>query len=125
MSLKTQESREDYLERILMLSEKNGFVRAIDIANDMNFSKPSISIALKKLKNDNLINIDENTNYITLTSEGKEIAVKVYERHQIISSILIRIGVPSDVALEDACRLEHDLSEISFDKIREAYNKMK
>ena len=123
MSLKTQESREDYLERILMLSEKNGFVRAIDIANDMNFSKPSISIALKKLKNDNLINIDENTNYITLTSEGKEIAVKVYERHKIISSILIKIGVPSDIALEDACRLEHDLSEESFDKIKEVYNK--
>ena len=125
MNIKNQESREDYLERILMLEEKNGFVRAIDIANDMNFSKPSISIALKKLKNDNLININEENNYITLTDAGKKIAVKVYERHQIISSILIKIGVNPEVALEDACRLEHDLSEESFNKIREAYNKMK
>ena len=118
------ESREDYLERILMLKEKNGFVRSIDIASDMGYSKPSISVAIKKLKQDGLITVDETTNYISLTKDGLDIAKKVYERHQIISSILKSIGVPEDIALEDACKVEHDLNEITFNKIKELYQIM-
>ena len=122
--MQRNESREDYLERILMLKEKNGYVRSIDIATSMGYSKPSISIAIKKLKAEGLIEIDENTNYITLTKTGLEVAEKVYERHKIISSLLVSIGVPSDTALEDACKIEHDLSEITFDKIKEQYTKI-
>ena len=122
--MQKNESREDYLERILMLKEKNGYVRSIDIATSMGYSKPSISIAIKKLKAEGLIEIDENTNYITLTKTGLEVAEKVYERHKIISSLLVSIGVPSDTALEDACKIEHDLSEITFEKIKEQYTKI-
>ncbi len=122
--MQKNESREDYLERILMLKEKNGYVRSIDIATSMGYSKPSISIAIKKLKAEGLIEIDENTNYITLTKTGLEVAEKVYERHKIISSLLVSIGVPSDTALEDACKIEHDLSEITFEKIKEQYSKI-
>lgn len=120
----TNESKEDYLERILMLQERNNKVKAIDIVNDMGYSKPSVSIALKKLKNENLIEID-NDNFISLTDEGKEIAKRIYERHQIISSLLIKIGVSEDVALEDACKIEHDLSIESFNKIKDYYNNLK
>lgn len=122
--MQKNESREDYLERILMLKEKSGYVRSIDIATSMGYSKPSISIAIKKLKAEGLIEIDENTNYITLTKTGLEVAEKVYERHKIISSLLVSIGVPSDTALEDACKIEHDLSEITFEKIKEQYSKI-
>lgn len=122
--MQKNESREDYLERILMLKEKSGYVRSIDIATSMGYSKPSISIAIKKLKTEGLIEIDENTNYITLTKTGLEVAEKVYERHRIISSLLVSIGVPNDIALEDACKIEHDLSEITFDKIKEQYSKI-
>lgn len=122
--MQKNESREDYLERILMLKEKSGYVRSIDIATSMGYSKPSISIAIKKLKAEGLIEIDENTNYITLTKTGLEVAEKVYERHRIISSLLVSIGVPYDIALEDACKIEHDLSEITFDKIKEQYSKI-
>lgn len=120
----TNESKEDYLERILMLQERNNKVKAIDIVNDMGYSKPSVSIALKKLKNENLIEIDVN-NYISLTDEGKEIAKRIYERHQILSNLLIKIGVSEDVALEDACKIEHDLSIESFNKIKDYYNNLK
>ena len=119
-----KESREDYLERILMLQEKNGFVRAIDISTDMGYSKPSISIALKKLKSEGFILIDEKTNYISLTQAGLDIANNVYERHKVISSMLISLGVPEDIAFQDACKLEHDLSEVTFEIIKEHYLKM-
>lgn len=122
--MNNKESREDYLERILMLEEKNGKVRAIDIANDMGFSKPSISIALKKLKKDNLISVSID-NIIMLTEEGRKIASMTYEKHKVISSLLIGLGVPEDIAKDDACKVEHGLSEISFQKIKEYYNKGK
>ena len=112
------ESKEDYLERILVLSEKNEKLRAIDIANSMNYSKPSVSIALKKLKTDELIDVDKN-GIINLTNKGKEIAIEIYERHIIISSALIMIGVDPVVAKEDACKIEHDISHETFIKLKE------
>lgn len=118
------ESKEDYLERILMLSEKHGTVRAIDIANDMNYSKPSVSIALKKLKNDGYILVDNNGS-ITLTEKGNLIAVEIYERHKIISSALIMIGVDEKIAKDDACRIEHDISNETFLQIKKFMNKQK
>ena len=108
------ESEEDYLERILMLSKEKANVRAIDIAASMNFSKPSVSIALKKLKEKLYVNVDESTGFITLTEQGLSIASSVYERHQIIAKLLMSLGVSEETALKDACKIEHDLSEESF-----------
>ena len=118
------ESREDYLERILMLSETNQRVRAIDIANSMNYTKASVSIALKKLKSNGHILVDEHGNII-LTEQGKKIALEIYEKHKIISSFLIMIGVDEQIAKEDACKIEHDLSDESFEKIKEYLYKAK
>ena len=114
------ESREDYLERILMIQEKYNIkeVHAIDIAKDMNFSKASVSVALKKLKQQELIIIDEN-GAIILTKQGEEIANKIYERHKTISKWLISIGVNKETALKDACLIEHDLSDETYQKIKE------
>lgn len=121
--MKRHESSEDYLERILMLKEKGGTVRAIDIANDMSFSKASVSIALKKLKEKGLVLVDENTGSITLTEEGLELASHVYERHQVLAQMLISLGVEKETALQDACRIEHDISEETFQKIKEKFGK--
>ena len=118
------ESKEDYLERILMLTEKQGSVRAIDIANDMNYSKPSVSIALKKLKNEGYIIVDINGN-ISLTKDGYVIASEIYERHKIISSALIMIGVDEAIAKEDACRIEHDISNETFIQIKKFLSRQK
>ena len=118
------ESKEDYLERILMLSENNKRVWAIDIANDMNYTKPCVSIALKKLKKEGRIVVDEHGN-ISLTETGKKIALEVYEKHKIISSLLIMMGVSEKTAKEDACKIEHDLSEESFTKIKAYLQKEK
>lgn len=115
------QSSEDYLERILMLEQKLGKVRSIDIANDMNFSKASISIAMKKLKEKDLIHIDEK-GLITLTSKGREIATKIYERHVVLTTMLIKLGVDEKIAREDACKIEHELSEDSFTAIKKHIN---
>ena len=112
------ESGQDYLERILMLQKKLGKVRAIDIANDMNYSKPSVSIALKKLKQLNLINVS-GEGYITLTEEGMKIALMIYEKHTVITSFLLHIGVNKELALKDACKMEHDLCDETFLKLKE------
>ena len=111
------ESREDYLERILMLQKNGNRVRAIDIAKSMGYSKPSVSIALKKLREAEMIEVGED-GYITLTKEGKEIAIRVYERHETITSILIKIGVSPETAEEDACKIEHELSEETFEALK-------
>ena len=118
------ESAEDYLERILILQERNKEVRSIDIAHDMVFSKPSISVAMKKLKEAGLINIDKN-GFITLTKEGHVIADKVYERHCVLKQILINIGVSPEQAEKDACKVEHVISEETFDAIKEHIEKHK
>jgi len=111
------ESAEDYLERILILQEEKGEVRSIDIAHDMGYSKPSISIAMKKLKEAGLIDIDEH-GFITLTKEGHVIADRVYERHKVLKKILINIGVDPKQAEKDACKVEHVISEETFEAIK-------
>ena len=116
------ESGENYLEAILMVQEKKDNVHAIDIVNELNFSKPSVSIMLKKLKEENYIDIDSKGN-ITLTPSGFEIAQKIYERHKLLTSLLIKIGVSADIAEEDACKIEHDLSNETFDAIKNIVNK--
>lgn len=116
------ESGEDYLERILILKEKNGSVRSIDIVSDMHFSKPSVSIAMKKLKENGYISIDKN-GLISLTEEGLAIAKKVYERHLLLTKALMLLGVNEEIAKKDACKIEHDLSEESFLAIKEHLKK--
>ena len=111
------ESAEDYLERILILQEEKGEVRSIDIAHEMGYSKPSISIAMKKLKEARLIDIDEH-GFITLTKEGHVIADRVYERHTVLKKILINIGVDPKQAEKDACKVEHVISEETFEAIK-------
>ena len=111
------ESAEDYLERILILQEEKGKVRSIDIAKDMGFSKPSISVAMKKLKEAGLIVIDEH-GYITLTKEGHVIADRTYERHRVLKKVLIDIGVDPKIAEKDACKVEHVISEETFAAIK-------
>lgn len=120
--MKIKESAENYLETILILSKKNGSVRSIDVANEMNFTKASISVAMKRLREDECISMDAD-GIITLTDKGNEIASMVYERHQLIAKILINLGVSEDTAYEDSCKIEHDLSQESFEKIKKFYEK--
>lgn len=110
---KSRESMEDYLETILLLRNKNGDVRSIDVVNELGYTKASVSIAMKGLRNKNLITMDE-VGYITLTSEGLEIAENTLERHTLLSDWLIHLGVSEETAIEDACRIEHDISEETF-----------
>ena len=117
-----KESAENYLEAILMIGKQKGYVRSIDVANELNFTKPSVSVAMKNFREDGYINVDCDGN-ITLTKKGLKIAERIYERHQLIASVLISLGVDKDVAYEDSCKIEHDLSEETFDKIKEFYEK--
>ncbi|MBR0439643.1 MAG: metal-dependent transcriptional regulator [Bacilli bacterium] len=118
-----KESIEDYLEKILMLKERQEIVRAIDIANFMSFSKASVSVALKKLRSYGYVNVNEDNGDISLTKEGEKIATATYERHMIISQSLMDIGVSEKVAYEDACAMEHIISEETFNKLKEQYSK--
>lgn len=111
------ESKENYLETILILQNRRGEVRSVDIAAEMDFSKPSVSVAMKNLRNEGCILVDENGR-ITLTKEGKEIAERVYERHLLFTEWLISMGISEETAAEDACRMEHCLSEESFAAIK-------
>lgn len=115
------ESSEDYLETILVLSEKNGLVRSIDVVNDRKFSKPSVSIAMKKLRENGYINVDDK-GYITLTKIGLEIAKKTYERHVLLTNLFVSLGVDEETARKDACRVEHDLSDETFEAIKKKFN---
>ena len=114
---RSSESIEDYLETILLLSKKLPVVRSVDIATELNFSKPSVSVAMKNLREKGYITMADN-GYITLTESGRQRAESVLERHTLLSDWLIRIGVSRDTALEDACKIEHDLSEESFEAIK-------
>lgn len=116
--MKVQESMEDYLETIYMLESQTGYVRSIDIATALGFSKPSISNAMKKLKAEGYINM-EDRGCITLTEKGKSLAKGTYERHCVISEILMHFGVTKEVASEDACRVEHVISEETFRSMKE------
>ena len=111
--MKIQESAEDYLESILIIGESKEFVRAIDIVNYLGISKPSVSVYLKNLRENGYVNINDK-GHLSLTSKGLPIAEKIYERHKIISSILINLGVDKETALKDACKIEHDLSDTTF-----------
>lgn len=119
---RADESLEDYLETILMLQKSMGQVRSIDIANEMNFTKPSVSVAMKNLREKGYITMAEN-GYITLTKSGKQRAENVLERHTILADLLMRIGVSKETALADACKVEHDLSEESFEAIKRNFQK--
>lgn len=122
--MKRQESIEDYLETILLLKNKLGNVRSIDIAMEMNYSKPSISVAMKNLREKELVTID-NSGYISFTEAGRFKAERVYERHTVLMEALKKLGVSENTAKEDACKIEHDLSEETFEKIKAYLNKTK
>ena len=115
--MRLQESGEMYLESIYVLSKRLGAVRSVDISEYMGYSKPSVSRAVSLLKNGGYIVMDEE-NLITLTESGQEIATKIYERHTLLSDLLIRLGVPEEIAAQDACRMEHAISDESIEAIR-------
>jgi len=113
MDMKLQESTENYLETILMLSRNGKQVRSIDVANELDFTRPSVSVAMKKLRENAMIEVDSD-GFISLTKNGYEIAISMYERHMLLSNWLISLGVDEKTALDDACRIEHVISEESF-----------
>lgn len=116
--MKVQESAENYLEAILVLQHQKGSVRSIDVAHYTGFSKPSISRAVGLLRDNGYVSIDEN-GLLCLTESGREIAETIYERHTLLSDLLIQIGVSPETAVQDACRIEHVISPEAFDKIKE------
>ena len=115
--MKMNESAENYLETILILSKQLPVVRSVDIANELDFKKSSISVAMKNLRTNGYILVS-NAGFITLTDSGREIAEKIYERHELLSKWLIALGVDEKTATEDACRIEHYISDTTFDAIK-------
>ena len=112
------ESGEDYLEAILVIRNRNGNCRSIDIAHELSFSKPSVSVAMKNLRNRDLIVMSDN-GHISLTPEGQSMAETVYERHALLSGWLIELGVDREIATADACKMEHDISPESFEALKQ------
>lgn len=119
--MKIQESAENYLETILILYNRNGYVHAVDIANELDFSKPSVSVAMRNLRENGYISVDKS-NDITLTPKGRAIAETIYERHTLLSNWLMTLGVSPETAAEDACRMEHVISTESFAAIKRHVN---
>lgn len=115
--MKTNESSENYLETILVLSKRLPVVRSIDIANELNFKKSSISVAMKNLRQQEMITVNES-GFISLTEKGREVAEMIYERHNILSQCLVLLGVDKEIASEDACKIEHVISSESFESIK-------
>ena len=115
--MRHNKSSEDYMETILILSKKLPVVRSIDIATELNFSKPSVSVAMKHLRENECITVSQ-AGFITLTEKGLKIATSVYERHQVLSNWLISLGVDPKVASEDACEMEHQISDESFQAMK-------
>ena len=115
--MKIHKSAEDYLEKILMIRERKGEVHSIDIANELGFSKPSVSVAMKNLRQAGYISMDGN-GAITLEPPGYEIASRIYQRHKLLTRILAALGVDEETAAQDACKIEHDLSPETFEKLR-------
>ena len=111
------ESGQMYIETIYILSKKKANVRSIDICEEMGFSKPSVSRAVSLLRSGGYINMDKD-GYLTLTEDGLNVAQKMYERHELLASFLISLGVPEDVAVSDACKIEHHISDVSFSAIK-------
>ncbi|HIT85069.1 MAG TPA: metal-dependent transcriptional regulator [Candidatus Ornithomonoglobus intestinigallinarum] len=116
--MKIHESAENYLETILMLKSRGPYVRAIDVAHELGFTKASVSVALKSLRAGGYITVDENDGNISLTDGGMAIAEKIYERHQVIAKLLMELGVSEKTAYEDSCKIEHDISSESFDMLK-------
>lgn len=116
--MKIQESAENYLEAILVVGQRKGYVRSIDVANELSVSKPSVSVAMKSFKNEGYITVNENGE-ISLTEKGREIAERVYERHNVIADFLLSLGVCEENAYADSCKIEHVISEESFRKLKE------
>lgn len=121
--MEISEATENYLETILILSKKKPELHAVDICDELGYSRPTLSVVLKRMKREGLILVDEN-NHITLTDEGRTIAEKIYERHNVISKFFMDIGVEESVALRDACKIEHDLSDETFRCIKNYMEKM-
>jgi Mn-dependent DtxR family transcriptional regulator len=117
MSLVVNESAENYLETILILSKRLPVVRSVDIANELNYKKSSVSIAMKNLREKHHITVTD-AGFIYLTDEGRQIAEMIYERHEFLSSYLQSLGVPADIAAEDACKIEHVISPVSFEAMK-------
>ena len=115
-TMNIHKSAEDYLEMILMLREQKGYARSIDIATGLSVTKPSVSFAMKKLRENGYIAMDPE-NYITLTDQGMEIAERIYTRHKALTKFLIQIGVDEKIAREDACKIEHDISPETFEAL--------
>ena len=111
--MKIHKSAEDYLEMILRLNEEKGYVRSVDIATGLSVSKPSVSVAMKHLREDGYITMDRD-NYIALTDSGMAIARRIYDRHKALTQILLRLGVSPETAAEDACKVEHDISNETY-----------
>ena len=122
--MKILESAENYLETILILQQRNGNVRAVEIAAELDFSKPSVSVAMKNLRENGYVLMDPD-GYLTLTDAGREIAEKIYERHQFFTEQFIAAGVDPEIAERDACRIEHAISQDTFEKIRDAHKQEK
>ncbi|HIS52497.1 MAG TPA: metal-dependent transcriptional regulator [Candidatus Onthomonas avicola] len=116
--MQIHESAENYLEAILMIQLEKGSVRSIDVAHKLDFSKPSVSRAVSLLRENGYITMDRD-GLLSLTLAGQEIAERMYERHVLISRWLISLGVPEEIATEDACRIEHDISSVTFDRLKE------
>ena len=116
------ESAEDYLEQILMLLEKKGYARSVDIAEGLEVSRPSVSVAMKNLRINGYIVMADN-GYISLTDKGYAIARRIYDRHKTLTRFFVQIGVPESIAREDACKIEHDISEESYAAIQAAMNR--
>ena len=114
--MKIQKAAEDYLEAMLMLKEKNGYIRSIDIAQQLGVSKPSVTYSTKRLRENGYITMDKD-GLITLTRSGMEIANRIYTRHKVLTQFFMKIGVQEETALEDACKVEHDLSPETFEAI--------
>lgn len=122
MGMKIKESAENYLEAILMIQLKKGFVRSVDVAHHLSYTKPSVSVAMKTFREEGYITVDE-TGGLSLTEKGRKIAEKVYERHQVIAKALMALGVDEKTAYEDSCKIEHNISSQSFEKLKEHLSK--
>ena len=119
-----QESGEMYLETILVLGQRTGFVRAIDICDEMGYSKPTISVAMKKFRAEGLVTVDDS-GFVNLTETGRDIAEGIYERHQVLTHILMSLGVSREHAEHDACKIEHDICDETFEALKKEYVRLR
>ncbi len=117
-----RESAEDYLEAMLMMRERHGYIRSVDVSDQLGVTKPSVSYAVKRLRENGYLLMDPDGR-ITLTEKGEEIAQRIYTRHRVLTEYLCEIGVPEEIAREDACKIEHDISEETFAAIRNLLKK--